>query len=87
MAIDHTVVDEDQVWVARLQRWGLSPIAPALLDVARPLGAVGGSLIAFASPVLTTFFDRAVLDQFAGLLADPERLENLRRSLIDKAEH
>lgn len=87
MSLSHTVVDEDQVWVTRLQRWGLRDIAPALLEVARPLGPIGAALLTFTSPVLTTFVDHAALDQFAALLADPARLESLRHSLMDKAEH
>lgn len=86
MTITHTLADEDQVWITRFQRWGLGDIAPVLLEAARPLGTIGSALLAFTSPVLTTFVDRAALDQFAELLSDPVRLENLRRSLTDKAE-
>lgn len=86
MSIPHTVAVEDQVWVARFQRWGLSSIAPALLEVARPLGAVGGALVTFASPLLTSFVDRSALDQFVALLEDPARLEHLRQALTTEAE-
>ena len=81
-----SVADDDQVWIARFQRWGLRGTAPVLLDVLRPLGFVGGQMITMFSPVLTTFVDAAKLDQLVGLLEDPVRLERLRHTLADEAE-
>ncbi len=79
------VADDDQVWVARFQRWGLSGIAPILLDGLRPLSFVSSQLLTFATPLLTTFVDSAQIDQFVALLEDPDRLERLCRALADEA--
>jgi hypothetical protein len=81
-----SVADDDQVWIARFQRWGLRGMAPILLDVLRPLGFVGGQVITLLSPLLTTFVDAAQLDQLVTLLEDPARLERLRQTLIHEAE-
>ena len=53
------VMDDDQIWLDRLQRWQLRSVAPLLLDVLRPLGLVGSQLIIMAKPVLTSFVSSA----------------------------
>jgi hypothetical protein len=75
------VMDDDQIWIDRFQRWGLSAVAPALLDALRPLGLVGSQLIIMAQPVLTSFVSAAQIDQFTALIEDPERLARLRQAL------
>jgi len=79
-------VDDDQIWVERIQHWGLGGIAPLLLDVLRPLGFVGSQALILAAPILTTFVDAAQLDQLTALLEDPQRLERLRQSLAHEAD-
>ena len=75
------VVNDDQIWIDRFQRWGLSAVAPMLLDVLRPLGLVGSQLIIMAKPVLTSFVSAAQIDQFTDLIEDPDRLARLRQAL------
>ncbi len=81
-----SVENDDQIWVDRLQRWGVSGIVPALLDVLRPVGLVGSQLIIMAKPILTTFVAAEQIDQFTTLIEDPERLARLRRALEAKGE-
>ena len=77
---------DDQVgiphlWVARLQRWGLDEIAPVFIEALRPFGPIGSQLLTVASPLLTTFVDDRRLDHWIDVLDDPDRLEQLARSL------
>jgi hypothetical protein len=76
-----SVIDDDQIWVDRFQRWGLSTVAPVLLDALRPLGLVASQLIIMAQPVLTSFVSAAQIDQFTALIEDPDRLARLRQAL------
>ena len=73
--------DDDQIWIDRFQRWGLSAVAPMLLDVLRPLGLVSSQLIIMAQPVLTSFVSAAQIDQFTALIEDPDRLARLRQAI------
>jgi hypothetical protein len=75
------VIHDDQIWIDRFQHWGLSAVAPMLLDVLRPLGLVGSQLIIMAKPVLTSFVPSARIDQFTDLIEDPERLARLRQAI------
>ena len=85
MTSQHTV-DDDQIWVERIQQWGLGGVAPLLLDVLRPLGLVGSQALILAAPILTTFIDAAQLDRLTALLEDPQRLERLWQSLAREAD-
>ena len=76
-----SALDDDHIWIDRFQRWGLSAVAPVLLDVLRPLGLVGSQLIIMAKPVLTSFVSAAQIDQFTALIEDPERLARLRQAI------
>jgi acyl carrier protein phosphodiesterase len=80
------VLDDDQIWLDRLQRWQLRSIAPLLLDVLRPLGLVGSQLIIMAKPVLTSFVSSAQLDQLTALIEDPDRLARLRQAIDAEVE-
>jgi len=77
---------DDQLWAARLQRWGLADIAPVFIEVLRPFGAIGGQLLTLASPLLTTFVDEGRLDRIVETLDDPDRLDQFLRSLDHEAE-
>ena len=79
-------IDDDQIWIDRFQRWGLSAMAPVLLDVLRPLGLPGSQLIIMAKPVLTAFVSAAQIDQFTALIEDPDRLARLRRAIEAEGE-
>ncbi|CAG0952319.1 hypothetical protein ANRL3_00321 [Anaerolineae bacterium] len=76
-----SALDDDQIWIDRFQRWGLSAVAPVLLDVLRPLGLVSSQLIIMAKPVLTSFVSTAQIDQFTALIEDPDRLARLRQAI------
>ena len=80
------ILDDDQIWLDRLQRWQLRSIAPLLLDVLRPLGLVGSQLIIMAKPVLTSFVSSAQLDQLTALIEDPDRLARLRQAIDAEVE-
>ena len=78
--------NDDQIWVERLQRWGLRNVAPMLLDALRPLGLVSSQIIIMAKPVLTSFVSAAQIDQFTALIEDPDRLARLRRAIEAEGE-
>ena len=78
--------NDDQIWVDRLQRWGLRNVAPMLLEALRPLGLVSSQLIIMAKPVLTSFVSAAQIDQFTALIEDPDRLARLRRAIEAEGE-
>ena len=78
--------NDDQIWVDRVQRWGLSTVAPVLLDALRPLGLVSSQIIIMAKPVLTTFVSAVQIDQFTALIEDPDRLARLRRAIEAEGE-
>ncbi len=80
------ILDDDQIWLDRLQRWQLRSIAPLLLDVLRPLGLVGSQLIIMAKPVLTSFVPSSQLDQLTALIEDPDRLARLRQAIDAEVE-
>jgi hypothetical protein len=82
----HSMMDDDQIWVERFQRWKLHDCAPMLLDVLRPLGFVSSQLLIMAGPVLTTFVSAAQLDQFTALIEDPNRLARVRRALAAETD-
>jgi len=77
---------DDQVWAARLQRWGLDEIAPVFIEALRPFGPFGSQLLTVASPLLTTFVNDQRLDHWIDLLDDPDRLEQFARSLDREAD-
>ena len=72
-----------EAWTARLDRWGLTPVAPILLQVIRPLGFIGSQAMLFGQPVLTLFADAQSLDELAALLDDPDALNQIERRLTD----
>jgi hypothetical protein len=77
---------DDRVWAARLQRWGLDEIAPVFIEALRPLGAIGGQLLMLASPLLTTFMSDDRLDRLVETLDDPARLDQFLHQLDHEAE-
>jgi hypothetical protein len=83
-AVDDTrrkeLIDE---WAARLERWGLMPVAPILLQVIRPLGFIGSQALLFGQPFLTFFADAQSLDELSSLLDDPDALDQIERRLTD----
>jgi hypothetical protein len=74
------LIDE---WAARLERWGLMPVAPILLQVIRPLGFIGSQALLFGQPFLTFFADAQSLDELSSLLDDPDALDQIERRLTD----
>lgn len=86
MTLPPTSHDDQRVWAARLQRWGLDEIAPVFIEVLRPFGPIGGQLLTLASPLLTTFVDDHHLDQWVEWLDDPEQLEQFARALDREAD-
>ena len=70
-------------WAARLERWGMVPIAPILLQVLQPLGFVGSQLVLFAQPLLTLFADAQSFEELSSLLDDPDALGQIERQLTD----
>ncbi len=74
-------------WAARLDRWGLTPVAPLLLRLLQPFGFVGSQMVLFGQPVLTMFADAQSLEDFSSLLDDPDALEEIERCLSDIDDH
>lgn len=70
-------------WAARLKRWGLTPIAPFLLDTLRPLGFIGSQAMLIGQPILTLFMDASSLEDLSSLLDDPDALGQIERRLTD----
>jgi len=87
-AVDDTrrkeLIDE---WAARLERWGLMPVAPILLQVIRPLGFIGSQALLFGQPFLTFFADAQSLDELSSLLDDPDALDQIECRLTDAGHH
>ncbi len=75
------IAHDDQVWAARLQRWGLDELAPVFIEALRPFGPIGSQLLTIAAPLLTTFVDDGRLNRWIDVLDDPDRLEQLAQSL------
>ena len=78
------LIDE---WAARLERWGLMPVAPVLLQVIRPLGFIGSQALLFGQPFLTLFADARSLEELSSLLDDPDALDQIERRLVDAGHH
>lgn len=78
------LIDE---WVARLQRWGLTPIAPFLLQTLQPLGFLGSQAMLLGQPILTLFMDASSLEELSSLLDDPDALGQIERRLTDTGSH
>ena len=78
------LIDE---WAARLDRWGLMPVAPVLLQVIRPLGFIGSQVLLFGQPFLTLFADVQSLDELSSLLDDADALDQIERRLTDADDH
>ena len=74
-------------WAARLERWGLSPIAPLLLQTLQPLGFIGSQAVLLGQPVLTLFADASSLQELSLLLDDPDALDQIERCLTDAGSH
>ena len=70
-------------WAARLKRWGLTPIAPFLLEILRPLGFIGSQAMLIGQPLLTLFMDASSLEELSSLLDDPDALGQIERRLTD----
>ena len=70
-------------WAARLARWGLRPVAPAVFEVLGALGFLGSQVLVFGQPLLTLFVDEQSIDEFALLLDDPDVLAQIERRLTD----
>lgn len=81
-----SIPQTDRALAERLRRWGLAEIAPIFIEMARPLGFVGGQLLTLASPVLTTIVDEQRLTDWIDLLDDEARLDQLERLLEDEVE-
>jgi len=74
-------------WAARLERWGLTPIAPLLLQTLQPLGFVGSQAVLLGQPLLTLFADASSLEELSSLLDDPDALDQIERRLTDAGSH
>jgi len=70
-------------WAARLERWGIAPIAPILLQVLQPLGFIGSQWVLFGQPLLTLFADAQSFEELSSLLDDPDALGQIERQLTD----
>lgn len=70
-------------WAARLKRWGLTPIAPFVLETLRPLGFIGSQAMLIGKPLLTLFIDASSLEELSSLLDDPDALGQIERRLAD----
>ena len=70
-------------WAARLERWGLTPVAPFLLETLRPLGFIGSQAMLIGQPLLTLFMDASSIEQVSSLLDDPDALGQIERRLTD----
>jgi len=74
-------------WAARLERWGIAPIAPIMMQVLQPLGFVGSQLVLFGQPLLTLFADAQSFEELSSLLDDPDALDQIERRLTDAESH
>jgi len=72
------LIDE---WAVRLEQWGLTPVAPIVLQMLRPLGFLGSQAVLLGQPFLTLFTDAASLTELSLLLDDPEALDQIEQRL------
>lgn len=70
-------------WAARLERWGLRPVAPILFEVLRPMGFLGSQAVLFGQPLLNTFADARSIKELVSLLDDPDALNQIEQRLTD----
>ncbi len=74
-------------WTARLERWGLAPVAPVFLQLLQPLGFVGSQAVLFGQPLLSALADSQSLDEVSSLLDDTDALREIERRLSDGRGH
>ena len=70
-------------WAARLERWGVGPLAPILLQTLEPLGFIGSQAILFGQPFLSAFADDQSLQELSSLLDDTDALKQIKQRLTD----
>ncbi|HEY74434.1 MAG TPA: hypothetical protein G4N99_14340 [Thermoflexia bacterium] len=73
-----------ETWARRIETLGLSSMAIALVEIARPYGFLGSQALLMAQPLMTGIVDGARLDQVLTLLDDAETLERLKMRLEGK---
>jgi hypothetical protein len=73
-------------WAARLERLGLAPVAPLVLQTIRPLGFIGSQMLIFGEPFLTLFADVQTLHELSSLLDDPDALGQVEQRLRAASE-
>jgi hypothetical protein len=74
-------------WAARLERWGLTPVAPVLLQVLQPLGFLGSQAVLFGQPLLSLFADATSLEELSSLLDDADALSQIERRVTKRGSH
>jgi len=67
-----------ETWARRFERLGLSPVALALLEIARAFGFLGSQVLLVAQPLVTGIVNDTTLERAVDLLESPEMLERFR---------
>jgi hypothetical protein len=70
-----------QPLAAHLQRWGLSPLAAALLESAGPFGPLAAQSLYVAEPLLSPWMSKNSLHALAGVLEDSAQRTAFARTL------
>jgi hypothetical protein len=67
-----------ETWARRIETLGLSPVALALVEIARAFGFLGSQALLLAQPLVTGIVNDGTLERTATLLDSPELLDRLR---------
>ena len=73
-------------WAGHIKAKGLSPLALALIEIARPFGFIGSQALLMAQPLLNGVIDDNVLEHTTGLLDNPDLLDRLTTCLEGDAK-
>lgn len=89
--VEPVAADENEAQVidrlaAKLRGWGLAAPGIAFLEANKPLSFLGSQLLLFVQPLLSTFIQPTVTDDYISLLQDRTKVEELIRKLESSGE-
>ncbi len=74
------------MWGARLQSWGLLPLAQTGLEVLQPLSPFAAQALYVLQPTLGLFLDGHQVGAWAAALEDPQTVANWRAMLDEVSD-
>jgi hypothetical protein len=86
MAADKVGMETIDHLAAKLHAWGLATPGIAFLEANKPLSFLGSQFLLFLQPLLSTFIQPAVTDDYITLLGDRANVERLIQKLESNGE-